>query len=218
MFSLNQVLQIVLPNVKIKKKSIFILSYFLCVSLLIIIIIILCFMSFSHQWSSLKSERQQVSLTFQNSTQYSSWSQLWCNLDGLNSFFDHQFSSVSLQALLDWLQLWFVSLPPSWSIFFRSKARSSFSLFFTLWFDGTGKSTSWQVLFFYKLKLGMVFYPGLDDSWVSFSGINSYLCIIFTLLQAMFFTPALAGGLSLWFEWQQVSSGLLDSSHYSSWS
>ena len=39
------------------------------------------------------------------------------------------------------------------------------------------------------------------------------IIIIYSL--KLFFTSALANGLSLEFEWQQVSSSLQDSSHYS---
>ena len=41
---------------------------------------------------------------------------------------------------------------------------------------------------------------------------------IYLLLESFFFTSALADGLSLRFEWQQVSSSLQDSSQYSGWS
>ena len=42
-----------------------------------------------------------------------------------------------------------------------------------------------------------------------------YTFILILLLLLEFFTPALADGLSLKFEWPQVSSGLRDSSQYS---
>ena len=48
---------------------------------------------------------------------------------------------------------------------------------------------------------------------VSTCPLISNIIIIFTPWE--FFTSALAGGLSLKFEWQQVSSSLQDSSQYS---
>ena len=44
------------------------------------------------------------------------------------------------------------------------------------------------------------------------------MIFIIILLLWKFFTPALADGPSLEFEWQQVFSSLQDSSQYSGWS
>ena len=67
---------------------------------------------------------------------------------------------------------------------------------------GTAKFTIWQVLFFCGLSLGMLVWPKLDDVFI----------IIYSL---EFFTKAFDDGLSLEFEWQQVSPSLQDSSQYS---
>ena len=84
--------------------------------------------------------------------------------------------------------------------FFNSLARSRYLSFFSLsfrfilWSAGTAKSTILQILFLLLIIMRSGLLAG-------------------TLLE--FFTSALAGGLSLEFEWQQVTSSLQDSSQYS---
>ena len=80
--------------------------------------------------------------------------------------------------------------------FFNSLARSRYlSLFshsfsFILWSAGTAKSTILQVLFYYY---------------------NYYYCYYYYYTPHEFFSPVLTGGFSLKSVWQQVSSGLQDS-------
>ena len=66
------------------------------------------------------------------------------------------------------------------------------------------------------LLLSLVFWPGLGDPFDCSSPIGVYawhFLLLFTPLE--FFPSANADGLSLKFEWQQVSSSLHDSSQYS---
>ena len=104
------------------------------------------------------------------------------------------------------------------------------------------KSTIWQVLiFFCWLSLGLVVWPRLCDLFVSQNPREVYAshspgwipsCSYTTCLYGQisilctyyyyhyfapykFFTPALADGLLLESEWQQVSSSLQDTSQYS---
>ena len=87
--------------------------------------------------------------------------------------------------------------------FFNSLARSRYlSLFshsfsFILWSTGTAKSTILQILYFFFFLL------------------ISILLLLLLLSPLKFFTSASADGLSLEFEWPQVSSSLQDSSQYS---
>ena len=91
--------------------------------------------------------------------------------------------------------------------FFNSLTRSRYLSFFSLsfkfilWSAGTAKSTILQILFFFLLII-----------------MRSIIIIIIILLLWVFFTPSLADGLILDFEWQQVSSSLQDFSLYSGWS
>ena len=66
--------------------------------------------------------------------------------------------------------------------FFNSLARSrylsifSHSFSFILWSARTAQSTVLQVLFFYWLLLGLVFWPRLSDPCVCISPIGVYVC------------------------------------------
>ena len=88
-----------------------------------------------------------------------------------------------------------------YSFFFNSPAKSwylsffSLSFSFILWSAGTAKSIILQILFFLLIII---------------------IIIIIIIYSLEFFTSALADGLSLEFEWQQVSPSLQDSSQYSS--
>ena len=93
--------------------------------------------------------------------------------------------------------------------FFNSLARSRYLSFFSLsfrfilWSAGTAKSTILQIFFFFCWLLwGLVFWPGI-------------IIIIIIIYSLEFFTSALVDGLSLEFEWQQVSPSLQNSSQYS---
>ena len=60
-------------------------------------------------------------------------------------------------------------------------------------------------------------YSGRPHQCYSLDGLLSS-SILLLLLLLEFFTSALADGLSLWFEWHEVSLNLQDSSQYSGWS
>ena len=114
----------------------------------------------------------------------------------------------------------------------------SFSFNFTLLSAGTGKSTILQILIFFKI----IFWSGhlteikwsicmskyqrsvVCHSWgpmlgceYAISRMVKFIIIIIIIItySLEFFTSALSEGLSLTFEWQQVSSSLQDSSQYS---
>ena len=91
--------------------------------------------------------------------------------------------------------------------FFNSLARSrylspfSHSFSFILWSAGTAKSTILQVLFFFFFLLIIIKSCLLAE-------IRWFVCMLKS------YRKALADGFSLESEWQQVSSGLQDSSQY----
>ena len=110
--------------------------------------------------------------------------------------------------------------------FFNSLARSRYLSFFSLsfrfilWSAGTAKLTIFQILFF----LSFFFFVPYYEVWSSGRDYYCYYYYYFTHLEFFyyyyfthleFFTSALADGISLEFEWQQVSSSLQDSSQYS---
>ena len=106
--------------------------------------------------------------------------------------------------------------------FFNSLARSRYLSFFShpfsfiLWSARTAKSRILQVLFFCWLLLSLVFWSRLGDPYVCQSPIGVCMSIIIIIITTLwvffFFTSVLPDGVSLEFEWQQVSSIPLDSS------
>ena len=73
---------------------------------------------------------------------------------------------------------------------------SLYRCFDSIWKTGWSSSSfSWYIQFVY--------------------GISGIIIVVIIINSLEFFTSALADGLSLEFEWQEVSSTLLDSSHYS---
>ena len=112
----------------------------------------------------------------------------------------------------------FSSLPKSWYLsffFFFFFFLLSFS--FTQWSAGTAKSTILPVLFFCCwccLLLFLVFCPRLGDPFI-IQNPRGLLLLLLLFTPWAFLTSVLADGLSLGFEWQQVSSSLQNSSQYS---
>ena len=142
----------------------------------------------------------------QNSSQYSSWFQQCCGLDGLDFFLNFQFPQYLILFLGFHLSL--VSLSILCYIFLALCQSPSISSSFSLFSSSEMMKSS-------TLFVNRFFICSLLKIRESISISKSHIIIIFTLCQ--FFTSVLTGAFSLKSKWQQVSSDLKNSSQYSSW-
>ena len=147
-----------------------------------------------------------VTASLQDCSQYSEQSQQCCNFYGLHSYYNFTVPVPNLRWLYQVRQLQLVSLSFSCSIVFQFSCKvyvliSPFVFFqFYPVVRRNCKVHYSAGSLFYWLLLGLVVWP------ISISSL-----LLYTLLE--FFTSALTDGLTLEFEWQQVSSSLQDSSH-----
>ena len=140
---------------------------------------------------SLESEWQQVSSDFQHSSEYSSRSQHCWGLYDLDSSSDFQFHKSYFSKPME--------VVPGVPDIIGITATFMFTAFSALW-HGLSMCLSFLVLSFSLI--------GPQE--------RQNLQMLLLLILFEFFPPALADGLSLEFEWQQVSSSLQNSSQYSS--
>ena len=125
---------------------------------------------------SLEFEWQQVSLGFQDSSQYSSRSQQCWSLKGLPSSSDFQFLQSFFQAFDDCFKHiiynWYHCYPHI-PLFFSSLAGSRYlfvlllSFIFTLWLSECQNRLDGKFFFSCKLTLALVFWLWLRDLFVS---------------------------------------------------
>ena len=155
--------------------------------------------------SGLPLEWQQVSWSFQDSSQYSGrssecwivWMVSTCPLMSMSSSLLTS-APITIGITVNLMFYIFLILWQGLSTYFSF----SLSFIFTLQSVGTAKFTIRQVLFLFLFFLLSI----------TSSGRLAGITIIYSF---EFFTSVLADGLSLEFEWQQVSSSLQDSSQYS---
>ena len=135
---------------------------FCCVLSIIIIIIIISFTSFhdsvswwSFTWSMGESKPSQVTKTLLSILDVFSNSEVWMvparpPISSCSNPFSSPSGIVPSAPVINGITVtsmfhrFFCSLAR-----FKDKSLFSFSLIFTLWSDGTAKSTRWQVLFFF---------------------------------------------------------------------
>ena len=176
---------------------------------------------------SLESEWRQVSSGLQDSSQYSSRFQR-CS-DGFDSLIFSPILPVPSPGTIPSILTVGITLALMFHTFFSFLARYKYYYYYHCYF-----THSWGVfhisvnrLFFTGMtatplkspELSTVFWPiSTMDELVYFSDFSPIIIIIIIIIiiySLEFFTSALADGLSLEFECQQVSSSLQDSSQYS---